>query len=76
MREGTPRSREDWFIPHETTITLPSGSELTVHGIPYEGWGTAPGRYGYFIDPNLEGDLFSYANYREWRVFSPEEPDL
>lgn len=35
--------RAGWFVPHETTITLPDGSELTVSGIPYEGWGTDPG---------------------------------
>lgn len=45
MRADLPRSREEWFVPHETTITLPDGRELTVDGIPYEGWGTAPGGY-------------------------------
>lgn len=44
MRANMPCSREEWFVPHETTITLPDGRELTVDGIPYEGWGTAPGK--------------------------------
>jgi hypothetical protein len=44
MRVDVPRPRAEWFIPHETTLTLPSGEEIRVDGIPYEGWGTTPGK--------------------------------
>ena len=44
MCATVPRSREEWFIPHETTISLPDGREIVVDGIPYEGWGTTPGK--------------------------------
>ena len=67
MHTNFPRSRGEWFVPHETTIILPNGSELRVDGIPYEGWGTAPGMYGYFANPD-ELDLFSASNYTEWAI--------
>lgn len=46
MAKEYPSRREDWFVPHETTLKLPDGREITVDGIPYEGWGTNPGVWG------------------------------
>lgn len=69
MRANLPRSRAEWFVPHETTITLPDGRELQVEGIPYEGWGTEPGRYGYFLNcVELDCGQFEFSHHITWHV--------
>ncbi len=69
MRADFPRTREEFFVPHETTIILPDGRELTVCGIPYEGWGTAPGMYGYLFDyEDTENGEFTFSSQISWRV--------
>ena len=68
---------EGWFVPHETMIKLPDGRELTVDGIPYEGWGTAPGRYSYLFD-YVEADdgRFDFSDLITWQVTSPSDYHL
>lgn len=67
--------RAGWFIPHETTIILPDGREITVEGIPYEGWGTEPGSYGYLYDyeETAEGG-FTFSDAVSWTVVANRVP--
>lgn len=70
MRADTSHSREEWFIPHETTITLPDGSKLAVDGIPYEGWGTTPGRRYSLVEVDDNGMVIWE---RRWLIPLPSE---
>ncbi len=73
MTKGYPCRREDWFVPHETTISLPDGREITVDGIPYEGWGTTPGRWGYLVDyVELPDGSFDFSRSITWLVPPPD----
>lgn len=65
MGESLARSRAEWFVPHSTTILLPDGSYLTVNGIPYEGWGTAPGKIYRLTTHGDDGEIISE---RSWAV--------
>lgn len=51
--------RDGWFIPHETTISLPDGRIIPVDGIPYEGWGTTPGKLYRITEHNDAGEIIS-----------------
>lgn len=44
MRAEISRPATELPILSGAMITLPDGSELMVDSIPYEGWGTAPGK--------------------------------
>jgi hypothetical protein len=59
MRWPEFKPRDDWFIPHPTTITLPDGSELDVDCIPYEGWGTTPGKGYRITEHDDDGNIIS-----------------
>lgn len=62
--EAYSRPRAEWFVTHETTIRLPWGETLTVEGIPFEGWGTAPGKWNY-VTLTEDGRV---ADYRCWKI--------
>jgi hypothetical protein len=69
IHERYPRNREEWFNPHETKILLPDGRELVVDGIPFEGWGTEPGRWGYMLDyTELPDGVFDFTRRITWLV--------
>ncbi|MFP5436085.1 hypothetical protein [Sphingobium sp. ba1] len=70
MRADLPRSRAEWFVPHETTITLPDGRELQVDGIPYKGWGTDPGKVYRVTQQDSDGKI---VGERSWVI--PMEPN-
>lgn len=59
MRAAIPRSREEWFIPHAMVITLPNGREIIVDGIPYEGWGTTPGKIYRITEHDDDGNIIA-----------------
>lgn len=63
--EAYSRPREAWFVPNETTIRLPNGELLSVEGIPFEGWGTNPGKWNYVTEFTEDGRI---ADYRSWEV--------
>ena len=69
MTKEHPCQQEDWFVPHATTITLPDGRKITVDGIPYEGWGTTPGKIYRVTEHDDEGNITSEVS---WAI--PSEP--
>lgn len=63
--EACSRPRAEWFVPYPTTIHLPWGETLEVEGIPFEGWGTMPGKWNYIVALTEDGRI---AEYRSWEV--------
>lgn len=63
--EAYSRPRAEWFVPYPTTIRLPWGETLEVDGIPFEGWGTMPGKWNYVAAFTEDGRI---AEYRCWEV--------
>lgn len=69
-----PSSKDDYFIREPVVIVLPDGQEVSCpEGIPFEGFGTAPGVWGHFLSETHSDDAPDWTSLMTWNV-SPEGP--